>query len=134
MALPGYKLTEKRTLYRNYRLNKYFLHSLIFFLPKVSEITNEKQFLCISLCAFSELEEKMGEQDWDEDVLLELFNELGFSNSKFLQTFYGVLFGVFLESAVTTQDSNQTEVNPVTKMQAGHESSGNCFISVPLKL
>lgn len=63
MALPGYKLTEKRTLYRNYRLNKYFLHSLIFFLPKVSEITNEKQFLCISLCAFSELEEKMGEQD-----------------------------------------------------------------------
>ncbi|XP_066037227.1 embigin isoform X2 [Chamaea fasciata] len=37
------------------------------------------------------------------------------------------------DSAVTTQDSNQTEVNSVTKMQAGHESSGSAVATEKLK-
>lgn len=42
--------------------------------------------------------------------------------------------GFFLDPAMTTQDSSQTQMNSVTGMQVGHESSGNCFISVHLKL
>ncbi|RMB96516.1 hypothetical protein DUI87_27004 [Hirundo rustica rustica] len=37
------------------------------------------------------------------------------------------------DPAMTTQDSNQTEVNSVTKMQAGHESSGPGVATEKLK-
>ncbi|XP_066195993.1 LOW QUALITY PROTEIN: embigin [Sylvia atricapilla] len=37
------------------------------------------------------------------------------------------------DSAMTTQDSNQTEVNSVTKMQAGYESSGPAVATDKLK-
>jgi len=69
---------------------------------------------------------------------LNSFDELDSSNSAQLRQnkVFFKLFFYFLDPTMTTQDASQFQANSLTKMRAGlnESSSGNPFVSVPLKL